>query len=97
MASAGIQDNLLFPYEKDIQNLSTSILSMQEEVKMEPQTKKKTVRKIDELLQEMHSYIIQLQIDHKSMAPSQKKKDVKTKLTEYNAKYHQLNIKQKHI
>ena len=31
------------------------------------------------------------------MPPSQKQKDLKKKLTEYNAKYHQIEVKQNQI
>eukprot|EP00347_Sterkiella_histriomuscorum_P007874 403347232 len=82
------------PYEKDIISLLEQALAIQEQVKSQPHSEQKKVKKIDGLLQQAHSYIMQLQIDQKSMPPSQKKKDLKTKLSEYNAKYHQLEVKQ---
>ena len=38
-----------------------------------------------------------MQIDQKSMAPSQKKKELKSKLIEYNARYRQIEIRQAHF
>lgn len=48
-------------------------------------------------MSDSHSYIRQMQIDQKSMGPSQKKKELKNRVTDFNAKYHQLDIKLSHL
>ena len=85
----------LVPYEKDIISLLEQAQSLHEQVKSSPQRQASKVKQVDGLLQSLHSYILQLQIDQRSMAPSQKKKDLKAKLTRYNASYHKIENKQK--
>ena len=48
-------------------------------------------------MNQCQSYIMQLRIDQKSMPPSNKKRDLKTRITEYNAKFYNLEGKFKKI
>lgn len=49
------------------------------------------MKRIEQWMTDSRSYITQLQLDHKSMpSSSSKKKDLKNKINEYNAKFHQL-------
>lgn len=52
---------------------------------------------VDTVLQELRSFILHVQIDQKSMAASAKKKTLKNRLVEWNAKYHQLEARQRHF
>ncbi|CDW89404.1 UNKNOWN [Stylonychia lemnae] len=85
------------PYEKDIQEILGRALQIQDQIKSQPSSQAKKVKEIDVLLQKAHSYILQFQLDQKSMPPSQKKKDARVKLSEYNAKYHQIEVKQQQL
>ena len=44
-------------------------------------------------INECQSFIMQLRIDQKSMPPSNKKRDLKTRICDYNSKYYSLEQK----
>jgi hypothetical protein len=48
-------------------------------------------------LNECSSFLLQLKIDHKSMPPCQKKKDLKIRLLDYNTKFYSLESKFKKL
>jgi len=86
-----------FPYQPEAEKLAAEVQSIQETIKASPQSHQAQAKRADALLQELHSYIVLMQVEQKSMPPSQRKKSFKTMVTELNARYRQIEIRQHHI
>ncbi|TNV76030.1 hypothetical protein FGO68_gene4352 [Halteria grandinella] len=87
----------LSPYEPDITRLYSRLTTIHEQVKSSPQTHQSEIRRADHILQEAKSFITMMQIDQKALPASQKKKDLKNRLVEINARYRQFEQRQAHL
>ena len=57
----------------------------------------RSIYETERTLNECQTYIMQLRIDQKSMPPSNKKRELKNRIVEYNSKYYALENKFKKI
>ena len=78
----------MLTYENDIINALNSVEQFTKSKVMNQSLR--STYETERKLNECQSYIMQLRIDQKSMPPSNKKRDLKSRLAEYSAKYYTL-------
>lgn len=85
----------LLPYEKDLAaSLATAEQYLESKVMSQSM---RSMYETERTLQECQSFIMQLRIDQKSMPPSNKKRDLKNRICEYNAKFYAMESKFKRV
>ena len=57
----------------------------------------RSIYETERTLNECQTYIMQLRVDQKSMPPSNKKRELKNRIADYNSKYYALEQKFKKI
>ena len=85
----------LLPYEKDlVEGFETAERFITSKVMSQSM---RSMYETERTLNECQSYLMQLRIDQKSMPPSNKKKDLKTRIQDYYARYDLIDSKFKKI
>lgn len=85
----------LLSYEKDlIKGLENAEKFVQSQVMIQSM---RSMYETERILTECQQYLMQLRIDQKSMAPSNKKRDLKNRIQDYNARFYMVEQKFKKV